>query len=61
MKPPPPPSTMARKFKCERYCDAARFFFCAIYAYPSAMRTEGLLARVYVAAIENYKLGVKRC
>ena len=52
---------MAGKFKDERYCDAAKLFFWAIYAYPSAMRTEGLLARVYVAAVENYKLGVNRC
>jgi len=44
---------MAGKFKHEQYCDAAKFFFWAIYAYPSAVRTEGLLARVYVAATEN--------
>lgn len=57
MKPPAPvhPADlcMAGKFKHEQYCDAAKFFFWAIYAYPSAMRTEGLLARVYVAAAEN--------
>lgn len=43
---------MAGKFKHRCYCDAAKFFFCAIYAYPSAMRTESLTARIYVAAIE---------
>jgi len=31
---------MAGKFKHERYCDAAKFFFCPDSAYPSAMRTE---------------------
>ena len=57
MKPPAAaergPHRVAGKFNHERYCDAARFFFWPIYAYPSAMRTEGLLARFYVAATEN--------
>ena len=43
---------MAEKFKCEQYCDAAKFFFCPIYAYASALHG-GLLARVKVAAIDN--------
>lgn len=43
---------MAGKFKHERYCDAAKFFFCAIYAYPSAMRTEGLWLGFNVAPAE---------
>ena len=43
---------MAGKFKHYGYCDAAKFFFHAIYAYPSAMRTEGLLAQIDVAALE---------
>lgn len=43
---------MAGKFNHERYCDAARFFFWAIYAYPSAMRTEGLWLGFNVAPAE---------
>jgi len=53
---------MAGKFKHERYCDAAKFFFCAISAYPSAMRTEALgsgLSRSHSHKIKN--LGVNRC